>query len=324
MEGKMGNLVSIIVPVYNGEKYLERCFMSLVNQTYHDIEVIIIDDGSTDSSYDICNFYAKKFSNITVIKKENGGVSSARNIGLINAKGDFITFVDSDDYVDCMFIQNLMTAQKLYNADLLISNAIDVYENGDIVPAKNINKILFLNQEEAIFHFLKSDYYTPVCWGRLYRKSCIKSLKFDEKLRIAEDGKFFLSAIENSEQIYVIPDTKYYYYIRNGSTVHSGFTEIYYDEIEFCEELVERYKYSEKLSITANYKLFNFLSRLLIITDFPYRDYLIIKEKYKGLYYKMRTDISFKHKIKYHILQSTLLRNIYVRIKNHDKINNHK
>lgn len=99
-----------------------------------------------------------------------------------------------------------------------------------------------MNQEEAVLHFLLGRPFTPVCWGRLYKRACIESVRFDETMRIAEDGKFFLDAIKNSHNVYFLSECSYFYFIREGSAVQSGFTEKYYDELQFCEDLVEQYR----------------------------------------------------------------------------------
>ena len=125
-------LVSIIVPVYNVEKYLERCLDSLINQTLKDIEIILVDDGSTDDSGNICDKYAKKDKRIKVIHKENGGLSDARNIGLSIANGRYLQFVDSDDFIHKQMIEILYNTIINNNADISICDFDKVYENTKI------------------------------------------------------------------------------------------------------------------------------------------------------------------------------------------------
>lgn len=120
-----------------------------------------------------------------------------------------------------------------------------------------------LNQEEAVLHFLLEWPFTQVCWGRLYKRACIESVRFDETMRIAEDGKFFLDAIKNSHNVYFLSERSYFYFIREGSAVHSGFTEKYYDELQFCEDLVEQYRGKKELNMAAKINCYRFIIRLL-------------------------------------------------------------
>ena len=311
----MRNMVSVIVPVYNCEKFLKKCIDSIINQSYTDLEIILVDDGSTDKSGIICDSYREKDCRIRVIHKENGGVSSARNFGLDLAVGDYIFFVDSDDYLNHTCIQKLVLAQKQNKADIIVGNAIDVRENGSTIANGGISEGKLLKKDDAIYHFLKADYFTAVCWGRLYCRSCIKFLRFDEHMRIAEDGKFFLNAIENSESIFIIPEKLYYYVIRDGSAVHSGFTQKYYDELKFCEELAKANHGSEKLREISEYKLYLYIQRLLYMRDLPYEDFLYISEKLTRICKEMKKVLPIKERIKNFVYCTWWLRNIYFRVK---------
>ena len=129
-------LISVIVPVYNTEKYIEKCVMSILNQTYKNLEIILIDDGSTDNSPQICDSLAKKDNRITVIHQPNGGVSSARNIGLDNTHGDYITFVDSDDYIEPNMIEFL--SENIGDTNIAMCGYTSVDENGNLSPQENV------------------------------------------------------------------------------------------------------------------------------------------------------------------------------------------
>ena len=129
-------LISVIVPVYNTEKYIEKCVMSILNQTYKNLEIILIDDGSTDNSPQICDSLAEKDNRITVIHQPNGGVSSARNIGLDNTHGDYITFVDSDDYIEPNMIEFL--SENIGDTNIAMCGYTSVEENGNLSPQENV------------------------------------------------------------------------------------------------------------------------------------------------------------------------------------------
>ena len=116
--------ISVIVPVYNVENYLTRCVDSILSQTYKNIEILLIDDGSTDASGDICNEYCREDSRVSVVHQRNGGLASARNAGIDISTGEYLTFIDSDDYVSSYYIENLVNAIKKFNADLSISMSV--------------------------------------------------------------------------------------------------------------------------------------------------------------------------------------------------------
>ena len=125
----MEDLISVIVPIYNVEKYINRCIDSIIEQTYTNLEIILVDDGSTDNSGSICDEYAKKDNRIKVIHKENGGVSSARNVGLDTAIGQYITFVDSDDYIEKKYCEILLKTLKKQKADCVACGYNRIYKN---------------------------------------------------------------------------------------------------------------------------------------------------------------------------------------------------
>lgn len=313
----MCELVSIIVPVYNVETFLDRCIDSIIRQTYQKFELLLIDDGSTDRSCDICLDWQGKDNRVKFFRQKNLGVSAARNLGLDHAMGQFITFVDADDFLKPMHLENMLKVQVNIpdGADIVVTNAVDIYEDGKMEISELATKDCILNQDEAIQCFLQGKLFFPVCWGRLYKKACIESVRFDETMRIAEDGKFFLEAIHNSRNIYFLSEPSYFYFIREGSAVHSGFTEKYYDEVKFCEALVERYNGKEKLDIAAKIKFFRFIIRLLNMFDLPMADYSILLAKVRQYYNNVKTELSIKERIKFHVLSITFLRKIYLEVK---------
>lgn len=257
------SLVSIIVPIYNLERYIKRCIESIIYQTYENIEIILINDGSTDNSDEICRYYAKRDKRIAYYKIDNGGVSNARNYGFSKSHGDFITYVDGDDYVSNNYIMVMLQYQKEHNYDIVISNAIDFNECGIIKKKNAVKNNIILNKEDGLIHFFKKDIFTPVCWGRLYKRTIVNNILFDINMKISEDGKYFYSALENSVNTIIIGDRLYYYFIRNNSTVHSGFNEKYYDELYFCKSLVEKTKTNPLLHHLAIKKELSFIFKCI-------------------------------------------------------------
>lgn len=199
-------LISVIVPVYNSEKYLHRCIDSILTQTFSDFELLLVDDGSTDSSGAICDEYAKKDQRVRVFHKENGGVSSARNLGLDKARGEWIAFVDADD--------ELMTISIDFNSfmgeeDLIIGGFIDCPSQIEFnLPTGSYSQDS-LNElySNNVGHFV----WGSVC-GKLFKRSLIGKEKFDLKMTLGEDELFFLQYLKYVRTCKIIDSYKYKYY----------------------------------------------------------------------------------------------------------------
>lgn len=210
MKGNQVPLVSIIVPVYNAEKYLNRCIDSILSQTMTDFELLLIDDGSKDNSGRICDEYAEKDARVRVFHKPNGGVSSARNLGLDNAKGKWITFVDADDRCSCNYLEHLLSKVD-DDTDLIISYAVicdSTGEKAEVYPEYRVNATNF----ERLFVDSDMHWHTSP-WAKLYRASIIyeNSLRFNEMMHIGEDADFLFSFMLITDKNYVSSDTDYYY-----------------------------------------------------------------------------------------------------------------
>lgn len=143
-------MISIITPVYQAEKYLENLINSIINQTYHDWELLLIDDGSTDGSAEICDCYAHKDNRIRVFHKANGGVASARNQAMDMAKGDYLAFADSDDWVEPNWLEQLYTIAKEQEADIVVSDYYEEYPQKTIMRSKDDDSIIVLNRKEIL------------------------------------------------------------------------------------------------------------------------------------------------------------------------------
>ena len=171
--------VSVIVPIYNVEKYLEKCIKSLVNQTLEDIQIILVNDGSTDNSGNIAKEYAQKYSNkILYLEKENGGLSDARNYGLKHATGEYISFVDSDDYINENLYSNLIEYMN-NNYDMIKIKIIKVYNQGNKISENYSPEFKEKTGEEAFNTLYKTDVMTEVAWGYVYKTSFWKENNFE-------------------------------------------------------------------------------------------------------------------------------------------------
>lgn len=212
------SLVSIVVPIYNVEKYLEKCIISLIHQTYKNLEIILVVDGSPDDSIDICKKWASKDDRIKIINKENGGLSDARNSGLKAASGELISFVDSDDWVSINMIEKMVNAIKSNNVDMAICQFVSVYPNGYM--EKNYNSEIdsrIVNRDELSELILKDDEITSHVWRRLYKRSLIPEDVFP-KGRNFEDIFATPRLIEKINTA-VILNEAYYYYLQNDKGV---------------------------------------------------------------------------------------------------------
>lgn len=203
-------LVSIIIPVFNVEKYLCRCIDSILSQESTDVEILLIDDGSTDKSNEICDRYSQKSNLIKVFHKKNGGVSSARNIGIKEAKGDYAWFVDSDDYIEKNSLATIITSIKAIKAD--------VYEfafNRNNIKHSIVNGSLLINNNNKIVQFYL-DCPKFHLWNKIIRMDLVKSTKFVDDISIGEDF-LFLSIIFNNSNSYVYMNSSIYNYFDNRS-----------------------------------------------------------------------------------------------------------
>ena len=226
--------VSVIIPVYNVELYLKKCVDSVLKQTYPHLEIILIDDGSPDNCPRICDEYAKKDKRIQVIHKQNGGVSSARNAGLDVAFGEYVCFIDSDDYIEADMVEKLVEGIEKNNGDVCICGySVDIYsESGDEVsnrdvfpPYSNIDKQLSLREYE---------YILGICgyaWNKLYRREFLQkyNLRFQEKISLFEDLLFNSSVFCASAKVSFIHYSGYHYIQRQRETLGVKYFENFFE-----------------------------------------------------------------------------------------------
>jgi glycosyltransferase involved in cell wall biosynthesis len=204
-------LVSVIVPIYNVEPYLEKCLNSIINQTYKNLEIILVDDGSPDNCGKICDEYALKDKRIKVIHKLNGGLSDARNAGLDIAAGEYIAFVDSDDYIAENMYEDLVGIAQKEAADIVISGFYYIKKNGIFSYEKSLEE---LNKEDILYQFLSDNYHSSVC-SKFFKAKLFQKLRF-KHIRF-EDLFIMPSLILAAEKISFTPKA-YYYYLHTNET----------------------------------------------------------------------------------------------------------
>ena len=220
------DLLSIIVPVYNCEKYLNRCIESLLDQSYSNIEIILVDDGSSDGSSDLCDELKKKDKRIRVFHQNNLGPGAARNVGLLNAKGNYITFVDSDDCVEKDGYSKILN-QKYKYADIIIGQWYTIFENGKVKSSK-INNFFPISKEKIIKSVIKYDnkYGGGYPWNKIINWQKIKertgtNILFKENLKVYEDKCWILDIFKYADKIVITDIYMYDYYYFNNSLSHS-------------------------------------------------------------------------------------------------------
>lgn len=227
-------MVSIIVPIYNADKYLKRCILSIINQTYRNIELLLIDDGSTDNSAKICDSFAQKDPRIKVIHTHNNGISHARNLGLRYAKGNYFSFVDADDYVDETYIEQLLNKLEQKKVDIVYCSAIIEDENNQLLGIEHpSSKVIKANNYDWC-----SPWAHTVVRGAIYPEKIIKNLYFDEKLYVGEDTYFFACCVKRAKKVFCLEDRLYHYIKYSKSASHGKFNSDMLTEITAREKII--------------------------------------------------------------------------------------
>ena len=201
--------VSVIVPVYNVEKYLNKCLNSLVIQTLKGIEIIVVNDGSPDNSQEIIDKYSQKYKNIKAYRKTNGGLSDARNFGIKHATGEYIAFIDSDDYIDKRMLEKMYYKAKNNNLDIVVCNSVNIYDNNTSLEIKSNLKY----SNNPIKNYLISP---PMACIRIYKKELFDSIQFKKDIYY-EDLEIIPKLVKYTQKIDFIDEGLYYYYQRAGS-----------------------------------------------------------------------------------------------------------
>ena len=269
-------LISIIVPVYNVEKYLEKCVNSIVNQTYKNLEIILVDDGATDSSGKLCDKLAKIDNRIKVYHKENGGLSDARNYGVERATGDYIGFVDSDDYIDSEMYGKLYEAIKKENVDVAECNLKIIYpDREELFTEQNYYNVC--TKQEYLKEYLKIEKIFGSACVRLIKSDITKKLKFPVG-KLYEDTYYAYDLIEKVDR-YVIMNNPYYNYLmRENSITNTKFNPRIFDLIEIVEKfhktIYENYPgLKEAADCRKMYAYFSVLNSILLEENYRDNEY---------------------------------------------------
>lgn len=233
-------LISFIVPIYNVERYLQKCVDSILAQSYSNIEVVLVDDGSTDESVAICDSYANRDKRVQVIHKENGGASSARNEGLSFAHGSYIAFIDSDDYVSPSMAEKLLDAISKTDSDLAMCNFAYTDELGNITESfSDDTKAGEYRTEELLRKVAAGWTFGILVWNKLFKKELFDGGLLFLEGRIAEDEMIAHRLLARVRKAVIIPDVLCFYRQRTGSVTNSAFNEKNLDSLEALIDRVE-------------------------------------------------------------------------------------
>lgn len=298
MEDIMCDKVSIIVPVYNSESTIGECLNSLISQTYKNLEIIVVNDGSTDGSLKVCKSYADKDNRILVYNLENRGVSHARNFGLSKCTGYWIMFIDSDDFISINAIEKILKYDKVYNFDICCWNSFFV-DNNIIKKMSNISPAprIYNNQSnifiDSLFSNVKSnlnfgDMFRAV-WGKLYKRSLIinNNIYFDENLKSGEDAIWLLDYFHFSYSILMVNDYLNYYRLSQESFMgkyKSNYIHLEEQQLKSMKKKLVDYNLNEEENIA---KFTNMIIYSLIANNFKYSN------NFFKVLFKTRDDLKF-------------------------------
>ena len=265
------NQISIVVPVYNVEEYLLRCLKSLVHQTYNNIEIILVDDGSTDNSGKICDEFGDRYPQIKTVHKHNGGLSDARNLGIQLAQGSYIGFVDSDDWIAIDMYEKLYMELRESNADIAVCER-DLVIDDRIVHTKCLNSVQIMDSHDALKILAVDKKYKSHAWNKLYKRELFSNIEFPVG-KYYEDILIMYKLFEKAKRIVFIDHAYYYYYQRKNSIVGSKNLDSLDDYIEAC-----KYRYFELKNTYPEYSEYLLLD-ILKAYLFTYSQLKLIKKK---------------------------------------------
>lgn len=246
--------ISVIIPIYKVEAYLDKCVQSIVDQTYSNLEIILVDDGSPDRCGQMCEYWAKKDSRIKVVHKENGGLSDARNAGLAIATGSLISFIDSDDWIEPDFLQTLYDALTSQNAQIAECAIFYVDEEGSILRTRSTGGDALIDSKEALRRLILEEGVFQTVWNKLYRREVIEGILF-EKGKYNEDDFWTYQVFDRIEKLALVDKPMLNYLQRGGSIMGVGYNPRRLDGLEARLRRMEYLQKYEDLGALAAQQL---------------------------------------------------------------------
>ena len=253
----MSKLLSVVIPVYNVEKYLPECLDSVINQTYKNLQIILVDDGSTDDSGGICDSYAKKDKRITVIHQKNLGAGAAKNTGLDNVKGEYLSIIDSDDFIELDMYETMISLVETNKVDVVQCGFNNCFVNGSIKRSFD-NRKLSANQ---CLKEMPTEWKYAIFWNKLFKSSLLKDTRFPVGRKI-DDEFFTYKLISRAKFIYNTNDAFYNYRMRKTSVMNKENNDRLISDRVDC--FVERYKFIEANTPKLKKYFYNHLSDILL------------------------------------------------------------
>lgn len=301
------DLISVIVPIYNVERYLNKCVDSIINQTYQNLEIILVDDGSPDNCPIICDEYAKKDKRIKVIHKENGGLSDARNVGINIAKGKYLSFIDSDDYIDSQMLEKLYNNLNETKSELSFCNFYRVFPDKKYLQLTGEQSRTF--QEKEIYYTLVNQFAKVImsACNKLYKREIFNDIKYPTGM-IMEDSYIILDILLKTKKISYLNEPLYYYFQRDNSIMHNfnlknlDIMKVYERRMEFCLKNNDK----DLLILVKKTYIYNLILKIIPgLISINNNDKLKkVVEKVKTLSKEIRSSnlLTLKEKIKFYIL----------------------
>jgi glycosyltransferase involved in cell wall biosynthesis len=259
-----GSVVSIIVPVYKVEQYLDRCVQSIVNQTYKNLEIILVDDGSPDNCPAMCDDWAAKDSRIRVIHKENGGLSSARNAGLEMVTGAFLQFTDSDDWLEPEMIAYLIDLAERNEADVVRCGYFESYETDEPDHPVGESRCVQPDVADQIIDLMNDGYLSGVVWNKLYRRTVVGDVRYDPADGCSEDILYNFRVLSKTQKVIYGDKPLYHYAVRLDSITNNEFKPAAFSIIRAKHIIMEAHKDDEQVE---PYCLKGYLNSAMIVMN---------------------------------------------------------
>ena len=281
----MQKLVSVIIPIYNVSQYLPECIDSVREQTYQNIQIILVNDGSTDNSLDVCLEYKKKDDRITIINKKNGGLSSARNVGMDAAKGEYFSFIDSDDFVDPRMIDTLVSLLENTNSDISCCN-FDYYDENSVYQRTHKADIIsseVYSRQRALELLLSEKYFKCYAWNKLFKSSLFQGVRFPEG-QLYEDIVTIYNLIKISNSLSFCGEPMYHYRVRNESITQRVFDKRTYEMLIPIKKIKNDNANNEKILMGCAVYYLYFIDEMLMVDkrdEQVYKEYLDILSQIK-------------------------------------------
>lgn len=312
----MKPLISVIVPVYNVEQYLRKCLDSVISQTYTNLEIILVDDGSTDLGGRICDEYACQDNRITVIHKVNGGLGFARNSGLEICTGEYVMFVDSDDWLAAEAVQVLYDRIVADGSELAIGKHIEIYEDGSASEVWKIKESKLLKSTDVLSQLYPKNILPVAAWGKLYKRAIFDNIRYTS-VCIAEDLFLFPYIIEQCDKISISTEVVYYYYQRPNSLIRQKSEKAKFDHAQVTLHIAQ-YLYENGYIQRAKEWYATAVGRIIVIKSEEDRNRLLEEHFADPAKRALLKDANLRTRIKWfelHVPVLVKIRGIYKDIK---------